>query len=413
MYSKLNKQELSVNLKTIVIFIILAGMIFGQFVTRSTYLDEAVGIISMAYTLILFAKGKLEKSDRVTVTLMIFVVVIGLASNVASNIAVSIFSIGIDIIAETKVIWAFFAMKYFATPKTQNEIINILTPVSKIYCIIIFISCLVSQFINIGMTGTERYGLSGFKFIFPMAFQFLAVTIIAIGIIASNKVQTNAIIYYILAAFSLILSTKSSPIMFSVIFLFLCYYLNRRKKIKPITIAFIVILILLLGSYQIETYLLNENSPRYLFFYYAGKTANRFFPWGSGFATFGSDQAARLYSPLYTQYGFDTLFGMNKEDGSFLSDTFWPMAIGQFGWIGGIIYIYIYIRILFSITKNNYKTNSQKAFLFAACIQALIHAVGSAILSSSSGVLMFLIIGMFVNYRLDKGDNSGTRKMDR
>lgn len=40
-------------------------------------------------------------------------------------------------------------------------------------------------------------------------------------------------------------------------------------------------------------------------------------------------QAARNYSRLYYQYGFNSLFGMNTRDGSFLSDTFWPMAIGQ------------------------------------------------------------------------------------
>ena len=43
---------------------------------------------------------------------------------------------------------------------------------------------------------------------------------------------------------------------------------------------------------------------------------------------------------------------MTPEDGSFLSDTFWPMAIGQFGWVGGILYISAYIMIFLSF-KNN------------------------------------------------------------
>lgn len=87
------------------------------------------------------------------------------------------------------------------------------------------------------------------------------------------------------------------------------------------------LIVLLLGTFQIQTYLMNVNVPRYLFFYYGGKTANTCFLLGSGFATFGSDQAARNYSRLYYQYGFNSLFGMNTKDGSFLSDTFWPWQL--------------------------------------------------------------------------------------
>lgn len=104
------------------------------------------------------------------------------------------------------------------------------------------------------------------------------------------------------------------------------------------------------------------------------------------FATFGSDQAARNYSRLYYQYGFNSLFGMNTKDGSFLSDTFWPMAIGQFGWIGSILYILIYVRIFFSFKWMNLNSE-QKAFLYAGYMQYIIHAVGSAILSAPAGMI--------------------------
>lgn len=132
------------------------------------------------------------------------------------------------------------------------------------------------------------------------------------------------------------------------------------------------VIVLLLGTFQIQTYLMNVNAPRYLFFYYGGKTANTYFPLGSGFATFGSDQAARNYSRLYYQYGFNSLFGMNTKDGSFLSDTFWPMAIGQFGWIGSILYILIYVRIFFSFKWMNLNSE-QKALLYAGYMQYIIH----------------------------------------
>ena len=160
--------------------------------------------------------------------------------------------------------------------------------------------------------------------------------------------------------------------------------------------SYCAVIVLLLGTFQIQTYLMNVNAPRYLFFYYGGKTANTYFPLGSGFATFGSDQAARNYSRLYYQYGFNSLFGMNTEDGSFLSDTFWPMAIGQFGWIGSILYILIYVRIFFSFKLM--KLNSeQKAFLYAGYMQYIIHAIGSAILSASAGMIGAIALAAVMN----------------
>lgn len=87
-------------------------------------------------------------------------------------------------------------------------------------------------------------------------------------------------------------------------FIFLLIYFQKRAQLKTRTVVFMAVIVLLLGTFQIQTYLMNVNAPRYLFFYYGGKTANTYFPLGSGFATFGSDQAARNYSRLYYQYGF-------------------------------------------------------------------------------------------------------------
>lgn len=62
------------------------------------------------------------------------------------------------------------------------------------------------------------------------------------------------------------------------------------------------------------------------------------------------------------------------------------MAIGQFGWIGSFLYILIYIRIFLSFKRL--KINSeQKAFVYAGYMQYIIHAVGSAILSASAGMI--------------------------
>ena len=371
---------------TIISILIITILIYFEMRGGRSYFDEILALICMIYSMALFMKKKLNAEDQVSVTFLIIVIVIGILSNIMNKLAYSWFSIIVDIISETKFLWVLFAFKYYITSNVYNDMSRILRPFAKWFCYLAGVFAVISQFINLGMTENERYGIKSYNFIFPMSFQFLAVALVAIAMLSISKNYRDNKISYAAICTGLILATKSSPLLFSVIFLFFLNYFQKRRELRMRTVIFIAVVVLVLGTFQIKTYLLNINAPRYLFFYYGGKTANTYFPLGSGFATFGSDQAARNYSRLYYQYGFNNLFGMNPKDGSFLSDTFWPMAIGQFGWIGSILYVLIYVRIFLSFKRM--KLNSeQKAFLYAGYVQYIIHAVGSAILSASAGLI--------------------------
>lgn len=376
--------------------LILAILIYFEIRGGRSYFDEGLALVCMFYVVCLLLKGRLDGKDRISVVFLTVVIFIGILSNVMSKLAYSWFSIIVDVISETKFLWVLFAFKYYITSKVYNDISRLLRPIAKIFCYLAGVFAIVSQFVNLGMTGTERYGIKSFRFVFPMSFQFLAVALVAIAVLSARENEKSNKYCYVSICIALILATKSSPLLFSVMFIFLLFYFKYHGKIKTRTIIFIGLIVVILGTFQIQTYLMNENAPRYLFFYYGGKTANTYFPLGSGFATFGSDQAARNYSRLYYQYGFNNMFGMNVEDGSFLSDTFWPMAIGQFGWIGFLIYIYIYIRVFLSFKKIAIK-KEQKAFLYAAYLQYMIHAIGAAILSTSAGVIGAIAISMVMS----------------
>ena len=340
----------------------------------------------MFYVIMLLLKRRLDSSDQISVFLLIVVIAIGLLSNAMSGLAYSWFSVFVDVISETKFLWTIFAFKYYITSDVYSDMSRALRPLAKLFCYLAGLFAIISQFVNLGMTENERYGIKSYNFVFPMSFQFLAVALVAIAVLSISKDKYNNRLPYAAVCVGLILATKSSPLLFSVMFIFLLIYFQKRAQLKTRTVVFMAVIVLLLGTFQIQTYLMNVNAPRYLFFYYGGKTANTYFPFGSGFATFGSDQAARNYSRLYYQYGFNSLFGMNTKDGSFLSDTFWPMAIGQFGWIGSILYILIYVRIFFSFKWMNLNSE-QKALLYAGYMQYIIHAVGSAILSAPAGMI--------------------------
>lgn len=372
--------------RTIISILILVILIYFEMRGGRSYFDEGLALVCMFYVIMLLLKRRLDSSDQISVFLLIAVIAIGLFSNVMSGLAYSWFSVFVDVISETKFLWTLFAFKYYITSMVYKEMSQMLRLLAKWFCYLAGAFAVISQFINLGMTGSERYGIKSYNFVFSMSFQFLAVALVAIAVLSISKGYKNNRMAYAAVCVGLILATKSSPLLFAVMFVFLLFYFQRRMQLKTRTLVFMAVIILLLGTYQIQTYLMNVNAPRYLFFYYGGKTANTYFPLGSGFATFGSDQAARNYSKLYYQYGFNSLFGMNVKDGSFLSDTFWPMAIGQFGWIGSALYILIYVRIFLSFKRMKLNAE-QKALLYAGYMQYIIHAIGSAILSASAGMI--------------------------
>ena len=90
----------------------------------------------------------------------------------------------------------------------------------------------------------------------------------------------------------------------------------------------------------------------------APTVANDFFPLGAGWGTFGSSASRDVfYSPLYGHYGISTLWGGSVRYGSFLVDTFWPKIIGEQGWIGFAIYIWLWLLCGRTAVKLAFKTN--------------------------------------------------------
>jgi len=62
--------------------------------------------------------------------------------------------------------------------------------------------------------------------------------------------------------------------------------------------------------------------------------ARDFFPLGAGLGRFGSYMSGAHYSPLYDRYGLVDVHGLRPNDPNAVSDTFWPMVLGELGPVG-------------------------------------------------------------------------------
>lgn len=405
-----NNRKNKYYIRAIIAAAILLVLIAFELFRSGGYFDEILGVVSILY--LVFFINKIERRDATTIMLLLLAVVIGVVSNLISGLVHSVKSIGIDLIIETKIILTFLMMKYFVNDNEKTAIINAFVPLAKLFTVASFICGIISQFTNIGMTTGERYGLKSFKFIFDFNHQYFAVYVLVFGVLVCNTIMKENIRsrYFVIAIIAILFSTKAPALIFTTVFVGLYFYFKNHKRIEPWVIVIGAIAFVFVGWFQINEYLINDETPRRMFFEYGFKTANNYFPLGSGFSTFGSGEAAKNYSPLYYQYGWENKFGMSPTDTAFLNDTYWPSLLGQFGYIGLLLYVVVYFRLFKSIDNKDF-SNTRRAFLYGAYLQYMVHAFGSAILSSSAGMIGFMALSLFTVSNPDENKNSGRLKI--
>ena len=89
----IKKHGTTLYVKSLIIACIFIALIIIEAVNNGSYLDEILGVGSMLC--IFFSRKRISRNDLITIALL-FVVVIGLASNIFSWINKSYFSIIID-----------------------------------------------------------------------------------------------------------------------------------------------------------------------------------------------------------------------------------------------------------------------------------------------------------------------------
>jgi hypothetical protein len=373
----------------------LAILLFPIAITlKLDYYDEIV--VSLLTLLFLFKSNKqIKKNDKIVFCLLIVSYLIGFLSNIESKLIKRVDSVFIDAFVIYKPLLAFLTVRYLIDDDTHIQVIKKLQVWSKLFIIIGSVLAIVSQVVNIGMTATEvRFGIKAFIFLYDTPTVFGILTVMTIIVLSySNK---TGIVYYILGFVSLILTTKGVFYSF-LIFSFAIFLFNRRKMIKKRSLIVLALLLVSGSLFQIETYFKDLTSPRMVFFSYSFKIANDYYPLGSGFATYGSEEAKKHYSELYKKYGFNAFWGMSEDENQFLNDNYWAMIIGQLGYIGFILFIIILYLIFNSANSHKYQNPKTRSLVIAALLMIYVTTIATGIVKSSMGVCLFFFLGIVIN----------------
>ncbi|MCI2068510.1 MAG: hypothetical protein LKJ88_02925 [Bacilli bacterium] len=373
--------------------LLFVSLIFGYQIKFLSYVDEILCLIYGVALVIGVIKKRfsLIKEDKTVVFLLALTIFLGLISNLINALAHSLFWILLDLLGFVKVFVAYLFFKYFFSKSTLLFFINKWSGVAKILISISFICAIISLFYDIGMRGQYRYGLYGFNFVFSYAHEFEVFLICCISVILISNTR-NKLLYLFFMVLLLALSLKGPSFVLAVTLPFLFFYFKKFKHIHLIYFVVPLVIILLLSSYQIQTYFLDTDSARSTLIRFGFITGINYFPLGSGFSTYGTYTAFSDYSTLYYQYGFDQLNGLNPYDGSFLNDNYFPMIVAQFGLFGLLNMLFLFFTFFQQSYKNH--TSAGKAVLLSILLFALVHSLGSALLTSSAGFLLFSVLGV-------------------
>ncbi|MGF2995127.1 hypothetical protein [Lactococcus lactis] len=394
------------------------GIIILIFLTISIFaksgilkeLDEIAAIISIMVLLIAFITSNLSKSIFKILILSFLLILCGLLSNLISGINRSFFSILVDILTVCKPFWIFGAMLYLVSNEALHFIRQKFVFLIKSLIFITYIFFILNELSLIHMSnGYLLFNIPNFKFVFGFPVAFAIFLFVCLGVLIND--EKNIINQpWVLSIIFLILATgKMQSYIFIVIFLGLVALRSSyKKRLQPRRIVLIGLLGILISLPKIFNYFLTDAySPRRLMMFDSFNLLIKYFPLGSGFATFGSPMASKDYSPIYYQLGYQYLYGLQPSGNqyNFLNDNWGSSVIGQFGVAGLLIFILLVFTILklLLIEKNTTNSNLYVLSGFMGIISIIFSS--SFFTSSEGGLLMAMIAIVFSGNSINK-DNS-------
>lgn len=245
-----------------------------------------------------------------------------------------------------------------------------------------------------------RFGFQIPKLFFSHS-EYLAgaqILLLALGLMAGTKrsdIFEYAWIMLAVANIALTLRYKAlTAALFAVVLIIVVVI--KKKRFSWWNYAVIIAVALCVSWGQLIEYFGDTTTARSALTATSFEIAGDCFPIGTGFGSFGSYMSRVFYSPVYYEYGLSSIYGLMNISGadSFVSDTFWPMVIGQTGYagllcyIGALVMIYRKIGLLYPQHLSLYSTS---LFLY---VYLLIQSTSSAAFVGPISVPIGIVIGI-------------------
>jgi hypothetical protein len=157
-----------------------------------------------------------------------------------------------------------------------------------------------------------------------------------------------------------------------------------------------------LWNYTVTEYGMDPHSiARFALHYTSLQIAADHFPFGSGLASFASHASRVYYSDVYYSYGLVNVWGLSPQYPEFITDTFWPMVLGEGGVAALVAYLFFFVllAIHFWRAAREVGFSNEHRFLLLAAFFLLIGSVSESTSShiydsTMQSALVMIPVGM-------------------
>ena len=377
----------------ILIYLLIFQNFLQNYIHILQYLDEFIAMIGIGTGILSLKKNnyKIKKMNLIILSYLTLITIIGFYS---------VFRYKYQKLIYSTVDWIII-MKFFSTfflGQTVFKNINKSKKINaniKIITIFLFLLTIANYVFNL-YDGEIRYGIKANRLFFEHQTYLAAacIALLANFIFFSQKINK---IYIYMLIFIIISTIRLKAIGGAIASIIILLYVSKtNKKITLSKLGVIALICILVAYNQIYYYFIGSDEfARGALTTKSIEIANDYFPIGTGFGTYGSFISGENYSPVYSIYGLNNIFGLKKGEASFLSDTFWPMILGQFGYLGTLCYI-ICLIVIFKKIQLNYNVENKQIYIAQLiCFSYLIiSSTSESSFSNPIAIPLAMIIGM-------------------
>lgn len=377
---KLLQPEKKINKSWIYYFFVICiyGLVFQNFLQMHIpifkYFDEllaVLGIPAIIYAIKIKDKNLISKYTLIIAISLFLIFFVGIFASLRYK-----YQPMVNVISDIIVVFKFFFVYYLARIiLKQKELLKYKSYILKhIKLIIIFLFVFTIANYTFDIFGGDiRYGIKSNRLFYGHTTYLSAVSVFLLASIILFEEKLNyKYVFMILLVIATTLRAKA--LAFVAIFIILAIYLIKvNKKLSIFKLMILGIVSIIISFSQIYFYFVEiDDSARSTLLKTSIEIANDYFPTGTGFATYGSHFSTEPYSPIYIKYNIQNIYGLSEDNAGFVSDSFWPMILGQFGYIGFVSYI-LCIILIFKKVQKNYTQNSKYQYISKiACILYLL-----------------------------------------
>lgn len=384
------------------IFLALVFLMFDYYTWTSSslfqtfwqHIDELILLGLFAYT-VLNIRILINKDFLLLIVWVFFLAIGGISSAIYGyQSIVPTFSDFFFVVNRFMV--GYWALVIYCDKKKCN-ISQALLPVAKFVVLLLFVLAVHDIFMTpFFPKGDFRYVTETIMLMYQHQ-TFLSSAGIALLIFLGycNK-KNDLLAYMLMISFVVLMAFRGKGVAFLVVYwgIYICVLIFKDVKLLPlVTVG--GILAVFAGFKQFMTYYGNNSQPRAIMFRDSIQLMLEHFPFGTGYATYGSIMATNYYSVLYRKLGYNNYYGLSETYSSYLTDGFWPAVLGQFGFVGTILFLFV-VGIYIKKSVDVFVINRRKGVaMLAIMIYMIIISLAETSFFGPVSLLYFMLFGIF------------------